>query len=220
MKKDFANMRLNIALYDMSVKGLQTNTFTGTAFNLQSAGKVEVNGAEIEMMWLPSDSLTVSLAMAYTDASFKDFAKGNCQIGSIFHSGVQPDATDFATDGYCNRSGGRVGGVSKLFSVLNVAKHYNYSDGTNITLGAEFSNYSDMMMHNNNDPLALQQDVALVNLRAMLSTPSGIDYMLWVRNATNTFWHGTVFDAPLQDGKLGTYPREPRTWGINMRKNF
>ncbi|OUU79758.1 MAG: hypothetical protein CBC38_04625 [Gammaproteobacteria bacterium TMED78] len=220
MKKDFANMRLNIALYDMSVKGLQTNTFTGTAFNLQSAGKVEVNGAEIEMMWLPSDSLTVSLAMAYTDASFKDFAKGNCQIASIFHSGIQPDATDFATDGYCNRSGGRVGGVSKLFSVLNVAKHYNYSDGTNITLGAEFSNYSDMMMHNNNDPLALQQDVALVNLRAMLSTPSGIDYMLWVRNATNTFWHGTVFDAPLQDGKLGTYPREPRTWGINMRKNF
>jgi len=220
MKKDFSNMRLNVTLFDMDVKGLQTNTFTGTAFNLQNAGRVEVDGYEAEMLWLPGDDITVSLSYAQTMAKFQDFEKGNCQIASIFHSAVQPDASDKAANGYCNRSGGRVGGVSEHFGVLNVSKQYNYSSGNALTLGAEYTHYSDMMMHNNNDILALQTTVSLVNLRALYSTANGMDYTFWVRNAANSFWHGTVFDAPLQDGKLGTYPREPRTWGLNIRKNF
>jgi len=44
--------------------------------------------------------------------------------------------------------------------------------------------------------------------------------MLWGRNINDEPWFGTVFDTPLQDGKLSAYPREPSTYGLTLRKIF
>ena len=78
-----------------------------------------------------------------------------------------------------------------------------------------------MMMHNNNDPFALQKGVGLMNVRAgVVLAESGVEVTFWARNVDDEKWHGTVFDAPLQDGKLDTYPREGRTIGLTIRKNF
>ena len=75
-------------------------------------------------------------------------------------------------------------------------------------------------MHSNNDPFAFQDSQDLLNLKGILRLDSGIEAMLWARNVTDETWFGTVFDTPLQDGKLNAYPREPRTWGLTLRKIF
>ena len=224
IKKDFLDptLRLNLALHWTKVDDFQTNTFTGTAFNLQNAGSIDVSGAELELWWLPNDSTNLSLVWAFTEAEFNTFKAGNCQLANIFHTGNPAEAAQNLTKGYCDRSGDRIGGVSDNHVVLNASKRIQLgSAGNEAFFGGEYVYYSDMMMHGNNDPFALQKGVGILNIRAGVTlADSGVDVTFWVRNADDEAWHGTVFDAPLQTGKLGTYPREGRTVGLTVRKNF
>ena len=222
IKKDFIdqNLRINLALYDMQVEDLQTNTFTGTAFNLQNAGRVDVQGVEAEVWWNPTESISLFLTYAYTDANFEDFEKGNCQISNIFHTGDPQEASQLLTQGFCDRSGDRVGGVADNYFTLNASKTFQFGDGNELLLGAEYVSYTDMLMNNNNDPFSEQGDRDFLNLRAVFRMASGFEAMLWGRNINDEPWFGTVFDTPLQDGKLSAYPREPSTYGLTLRKIF
>ncbi|NBS26019.1 MAG: TonB-dependent receptor [Gammaproteobacteria bacterium] len=222
IKKDFVdnNLRINLAFYDMEVDDLQTNTFTGTAFNLQNAGRVDVQGVEAEVWWNPTDSLSFQLAYTYTDAKFQDFEKGNCQISNVFHTGDPAEAAQLLTQGYCNRSGDQVGNVSDNFLSLNATKTFDIGNGNTFLLGGEYVSYSDQIMNNTNDPFARQGDTDFLNVRAIARLNSGFEVMLWGRNLTDEGWYGTAFDTPLQDGKQSAYPREPRTYGLTLRKVF
>ena len=222
IKKDFIdnNLRVNLAFYDMEVQDLQTNTFTGTAFNLQNAGRVDVQGIEAEIWWNPTDTINLFLVYTGTDGTFGDFEKGNCQISNIFHTGDPAEAAQYATKGFCDRSGDRVGGVADDHFSLNATKTFDFGNGNELQIGAEYVSYSDMIMHNNNDPFSLQEGREFLNLRAIARFNNGFEAMLWGRNVSDEKWYGTVFDAPLQDGKLGAYPREPRTYGLTLRKVF
>jgi iron complex outermembrane recepter protein len=222
IKKDFIdnNLRVNLAFYDMEVQDLQTNTFTGTAFNLQNAGRVDVQGIEAEIWWNPTDTINFFLVYAHTDGSFEDFEKGNCQISNIFHTGNPVEAAQFLTQGFCDRSGDRVGGVADNHFSLNATKTFEFGSGNELQIGAEYVSYSDMIMHNNNDPFAVQEGREFLNVRAIARFNNGFEAMLWGRNVADEEWYGTVFDTPLQDGKLSAYPREPRTYGLTLRKIF
>ncbi len=222
IKRDFPNqgLRVNLAIYDMLVEDLQTNTFTGTAFNLQNAGEVNVDGIEAEIFWSPSETSNITFAYTSTDATFENFTNGNCQISNMFHTGDLAEAGQFATNGFCDRSGDRVSNVAEQYLSVNASKTFTFSSGYSLTLGAQYISYSDMMMHNNNDPFALQDEYDLLNLRVASRMPNGMEVILWARNVNDTYHHGTVFDAPLQDGKLTHYPMEPRTVGISIRRNF
>jgi len=222
LKRDFPEqgLRVNFAYYNMLVEDLQTNTFTGTAFNLQNAGEVNVNGIEAEVFFFPSDTSSITLAYTSTDATFDNFERGNCQISNIFHTGNLVEATQQAAQGYCDRSGNRVSNVSDEYYSINAAKTFEFNSGYTLTLGAQFISYSDMMMHNNNDPFALQPAKDMLNVRAVSRMPNGMEVVVWARNLNDTYLHGTVFDTPLQDGKLGHYPMEPKTYGISIRRNF
>ena len=222
IKKDFIdnNLRVNLAFYSMEIEDLQTNTFTGTAFNLQNAGRVDVQGIEAEVWWNPTESVSLFMTYAHTDGSFEDFAKGNCQISNIFHTGDALEAAQLQTQGFCDRSGDRVGGVADDYFTLNASKTFQLGNGNELLLGAEYVSYSDMLMHNNNDPFAKQGGRDFLNLRAIVRMSSGFEAMLWGRNINDESWFGTVFDTPLQDGKLSAYPREPSTYGLTLRKIF
>jgi iron complex outermembrane recepter protein len=222
MKLDFPQqaVRLNVALYDMLVENLQTNTFTGTAFNLQNAGEAQVNGLEAEVYWMPTDTTSLSLIYTRTDATFENFEKGNCQLSNIFHTG---NASEYAQNeelGYCDRSGDSISNVPDDFLSINAAKTFVFGSGYNVTLGMEYISYPEMLMNNTNDPFSLQGANDLLNLRMISRMTNGVEAILWARNVNDTMWHGTSFDTPLQDGKQGAYPFEPRTVGLTFRKNF
>lgn len=222
MKIDFPQnaLRLNVSIYNMLVENLQTNTFTGTAFNLQNAGEVQVHGLEAEVYWMPTDTSSLSLIYTDTNATFHDFAKGNCQVTNMFHTGAASEVTQNAAVGYCDRSGDKVGGVPENFLSLNASKTLLFGSGYNVTFGLEYISFSEMIMNNTNDPFARQAGNDLLNLRMISRMNNGVNAVLWARNVNDTMWHGTSFDAPLQDGKQGAYPFEPRTVGLTLRKNF
>ena len=77
------------------------------------------------------------------------------------------------------------------------------------------------MTDQNNDPLKLQESYSVINARAGISfIESDVDIIFWGRNITDTEFRYTVFDVPLQDGKLKAYPGEPATFGMSVQWNF
>ena len=71
-------IRLNGAAYSMDYDDMQlgvTRTFgeLDAVFGITTAGSSEVNGAELELVFVPLDGLLLSMTASYIDASFKDF---------------------------------------------------------------------------------------------------------------------------------------------------
>lgn len=231
MKADFPdqNLRLNIAYHDTQIEDLQANAFTGTGFNLSNAGNADTNGLEVEATWLPSDTMNVNFSYAWSIADFENFVNGTCWVATPLQTG-QPDpggAPDPNTGeldlnaSICDRSGGRVPSNPEHSAYLGIQNDFPLTSTTNLFTNLEYIYMSDTMTDGNNDPLKLRPAFDFVNLRA------GIDFdewnaqvAVWVRNLTDERFYETVFDVPVQDGKLNAYPHEPRTWGVTFRKNF
>ena len=214
-------VQLNVALHMTDIDDLQTSAFSGVGFNLQNAGKAETHGAEVELMWLPTDMLQVQAAYTWSVADFADFLQGTCWVATPFHTGIDDPGRQNPGDGFCDRSDGRVPDNPEHNVFLAATLDFQLGSNTNLFIRPEFNYYSDTMTDGNNEPLKLRDSYQVWNLRVGLNFESiDADLTLWGRNIADESHHETVFDVPIQDGKLNAYPREPRTWGLTFRKNF
>lgn len=221
MKADFENHRLNIALHNTHIDDYQALAFTGLGFNLQNAGDAETQGAEVEWWWRPNDTFNLQTSYTYTTADFENFDRGTCWVATPFHTGMpDPGQTDPNLP-FCSRSGDRVPGVPEHNFYVSPAVGFYVGQDTRIFIRPEYIYYSDTMTDGNNEPLKLRGSYDIWNLRVGLDFES-IDASLtaWGRNLADEPHYETVFDVPIQDGKLNAYPREPRTWGLTLRKDF
>ena len=221
VKQDIESIatRINASVFFTEVDDFQANAFTGTGFNLQNAGSLESSGAELEVLTYLSESTQLNFSYAYTDATFKDFQQGNCWVATPWHTG-QPDP-GASGQGFCDRSGDRLSGIPKHDAVLGLNQSFAIASGVEAFLAAEYVYRSDVMTDQNNDPLKLQESYSVINARAGISfIESDVDIIFWGRNITDTEFRYTVFDVPLQDGKLKAYPGEPATYGMSVQWNF
>ena len=222
LKADFPDqaLRLNIAAHVTDVEDYQTNSFTGVGFNLQNAATLDTYGAEVELYWAPSDTVTIRAAYAKTIADYGEFLAGNCWVAFPFQTGgADPGAVPGAP--FCDRSGGRVSINPEDFFSTTLRKDFNLSSGVSLFAIGEFIYTGDQIMDGNNDPLKLQDAYNLVNLRFGVVFPEqDMDITLWGRNILDEEYYGTNFDVPAQDGRLNAYSREPATFGLNLRKHF
>ena len=223
MKSQLANGRvqLNVAAHKTDFEDLQANSFTGLGFNLSNAGKAETHGAEVELMWLPIDLLRVQAAYTWSVADFADFLQGTCWVATPFHTGVDDPGRQNPSDPFCDRSGGRHPDNPEHNLFLAATLDIELGANTTLFIRPEFNYYSDTMTDGNNEPLKLRDSYQVWNLRAGLHFESiDADLTVWGRNIADDAQYETIFDVPIQDGKLNAYPREPRTWGVTFRKNF
>ncbi len=219
LKKDLPSlgMRLNAALHVTNTDDFQTVAFDGTGFNLTNAGEVETKGGEIELLWYPTDTLSISSAVIINKGEYKSFEGGECWTVAPFQLGVSetPNAT-----GACDRSGGDLAFNPEevfLFS-LNQLIPLGSNEGF---LQADYFYRSSAFEDTDLDPLKEQDGYGLLNLRAGLVFNEGAsEVSLWMRNALDEDYLGTHFTAPLQDGKLNAYVQEPRTYGVSFKHEF
>ena len=75
LKTEFPDqgLRVNVALHKTDTEDLQTISFQGAGFVLDNAGTAETYGGEIDVLWLPTDNTTLTLAYAYNHAEYADF---------------------------------------------------------------------------------------------------------------------------------------------------
>jgi iron complex outermembrane receptor protein len=225
IKADFPdkNMRLNIAIYDTQVEDLQANSFTGTGFNLQNAGAADTSGAEIEFWWYPSDTLTVQTFYSRSNADYKSFVNGTCWDAYVFHTGMpDPGGTGDINDEVCDRTGGRIAYNPEDRFYFGLTKDFPLSGSKTAFVRAEYSYASDLLTDGDLDPFTLQDSLNIVNLRLGLrwGDEAGSELVAWGRNLGDERYYAGSFDAPVQPGRMNSYPSEPRTYGLTYRKSF
>ncbi|MGY8898743.1 MAG: TonB-dependent receptor [Paraglaciecola sp.] len=228
LKKDFPaqDLRINIAAHSTQVDDIQENTFIGTGFNLQNAGDYQTSGVELELKWLPTETIEVDFVYARVNAEYDNFMRGNCWIAYTWHTGIndpgQQSSDPDAPNPYCDRSGGRPAGEPEDFAMLKVKKDFTISDNVDAYLVAEYSYTGDIVLDASNDPYAVQDHYNLLNLRFFMNFASyDMDVIFWGRNVLDEEYINHVnFNTPLQEGKMNAYVSDPATFGITVRKRF
>jgi len=215
------SLRVNLALHSTDIDDLQVNYLQDNHFVLRNAGNLETYGGELELTWLPTDSLTVIGAYARTEGEFKQFENGLCWIAYPFHTG-QPDPGD-ASQGEnplaCDRSGDDLHN-NPDFLFLSANQSFDLSDQVQAYLRTEYTHIGKAES-TSHDPFHTASSYELLNLTVGFeleryhSTVS-----LWGRNVLDEKYRMTGFDAAVSPGRVLATVGEPATYGITLRTNF
>ena len=197
---------VNIAVFDQTIEGFQSNTFTGAAFSLANAGSQSAQGLEVDVAYNPTDSLTLAFSGVFLDPKYDSFT--GSAIGDI--SGTQP------------------GGIHE--QSLSLAATYNFElggyDGY-VRMDYQYESEVDIQDGGAANPTyaalaavgAEAREMNVVNGSAGLEI-DGWNISLWARNLFNDEYLITNFPSVAQAGSFNGYPSQPRTFGLNVRKNF
>ena len=215
------NLRVNLALHYTTVEDFQSNSFTGDGFNLRNAGKLEAKGGELEVAWSPLNGLALSAAYIYNEAEYDEFEQATCWLAAPFLAGTPDPGRLNPGDAFCDRTGDRLAGNPEHTVLLSATLSRSFSDNLGGYVHADYNHRSSIVMDGNADPIKMQDGFGLLNARAGLVLKAiDLDVSFWARNLLDEDWYGAVFDVPLQDGKLASYLRETRTYGVTLRKRF
>ncbi len=219
-KGDLGPVRLSAALYQTDFDDFQANTFTGTGFNLQNAGKVEIDGFEIEALWRPWDTFEVEAFYARNNAEYKSFLVGTCWTTTPFHTGVPDPAPPGPDPTQCDRTGNPLPYNPEDRTFLAATKDFPVGNN-NLWIRGEWSYASSQFTDGDLDPLTEQDGFSVVNLRIGLDIDRWNSTLtVWGRNITDERWYHGSFDAPIQLGRMNSYPSEPSTFGVTFQMNF
>jgi len=217
LKASFDNGYLNVALFQQSIEGFQSNVFSGTGFNLENAGKETHEGIELDGMYAVSDSLVLSLSAIAIDAVYDSFTNGTCdttgQAGEAYQCVGDSNTIDL--------SGLSPAGVHELSVNANAVYSFDVSNSINGFFRVEYVHEKDINIADL-IPMSLASR-GTDNLNASLGFSSengGWDAMLWGRNLTDHKSLISAFPTTAQPGSFTGYPNAPRTYGLTLRKNF
>tara|TARA_R110002073_G_scaffold125745_3_gene270446 strand:- start:5775 stop:8135 length:2361 start_codon:yes stop_codon:yes gene_type:complete len=212
-------LRVNIALHKTDTDDLQTISFQGAGFVLDNAGAAETYGGEIDALWLPTDTTTLSLGYAYNHAEYSNFENGPCWTGTPWQF-TEP-APNQNGDGSCDVSGGLVSGNPENVVALTANQQFRLSDNLEGFAYGEYIWTDERMTDVNNDPEKLDGSYDVVNLRAgVVFENYGTTLTIWGRNVFDSESTSTIADAPVQTGRFIAYYKEPATWGASVRWDF
>jgi iron complex outermembrane receptor protein len=206
-------VRLNTSVFHYDFKDLQVNVAQSGGLlktvAAENAGAAKVNGAELDLTWIPIDHLNVQTGIGYTDGKYTDYKNAATNFPNITNTGWSAtnfDATGFSllnTPKWTAFLGlgyeARIGEAS-----LPVSVNYSWKD----TYDEEFVLIPQQ--HN------LRQDAyGLLGARIgfVPSANSRWEASVWGENLTNKEYlivaiQNNVSFAP------------PRTYGVNLKYSF
>jgi outer membrane receptor protein involved in Fe transport len=207
------HFRLSMALYQTDFEDFQSLTFEGSGFILRNAGDLEIKGVEVEWLWHPVDNTTITGYFAHNSGEYITFPNGVAWDATPFHV---PGVTDTG-----DRSGESLPYNPEDRYMISLNQDFPMGSN-NMFFRAEYIHVGDTMTDGDNDPLTLQDDFGILNLRLGVEIDDwNSTITLWGRNVTDERYYNGSFDPPLLDnGRLNSYPSEPATYGLTFRKNW
>ncbi len=203
VKGAFANFAFNLAIFDQTIEGFQSNAFTGTGFALANAGEQSTTGAEIDFTWSPTDALTLNFAGTFLDPVYDSFpGSASGDLSGQTPSGIPDVATSM--------------GFNYDFMVKNwdsyVRADWQYSADTDF--------FDDPANQALLQSVGYSREVNEINASAGFENENGLSLSLWARNLLDDQRITTAFPSVAQAGSLSGYPNQPRTYGVTLRKRF
>lgn len=161
---------LNVAAFFTEFEDLQISIFDGIlGFNVGNAASAEVMGLELDGRWAPTDHLTLSGSLAFTDFEFTDYPNGQCFFGQTPDSDIDGDGTPDLCDytGNSNQLVSDVQGTLAADFTYPVFGSYVFDAGADVFFTSEYDAAPTF------DPDAKQGGYELFNLRLAISPDDG-----------------------------------------------
>jgi len=207
LKAKFDRVAFNLAVFDQSIKGFQSNTFLGTGFSLANAGEQSTQGVEVDATFTPVDPLTISVAATFLDPVYDSFVGGPGPGGTVVDlSGEKPAGipTTSLSAGLAYNHEFASGATGFLRGDWQYESNVQSNEAINVTTGAE-------------QPF---RTVSTFNASTGFALENGISIQLWARNLFNDEYVSTVFPGVAQAGIINGYRNPPRTYGVNLRQSW
>jgi iron complex outermembrane receptor protein len=174
-----------------------------------------MKGAEAEVRFIPLEGLTLGANASYVEAVYKSFPNAPTSQGAVNAAGapleLPPWNFDINARYEHDLAGGRFG----------IQADYNYADRIPLSvLGQENSVPDDIERR-------MRKPVKLVNARIDYKLDDqGLTVALFATNLLNKKYAQNVHPSALglsessNGGVLTALVREPRIWGVSLRKSF
>ena len=205
LKGSFPGFGFNLALFDQTLRGFQSNIFQGTGFVLGNAEKQSTQGFEFDATLSPSRNLNFTASMTYLDPKYDKFTGGSA-FNPLTNT-VQP----------ANLTGLTPSGISKVSVAV----------GANYTL--EMLNSKALIFHvdyAHNSAFTIAQGLPFkaspesLNASIAFNLGNGLELSVFGRNLTEPKFNPVIFPGVAQSGTLSAYPSPPKTYGANVRFKF
>jgi outer membrane receptor protein involved in Fe transport len=201
LKGTWDRTQLNVAVFDQSIEGFQSNIFVGTGFVLANAGEQSTKGIEVDALWVPVDPLRLTFSGTWLDPKYDSFENAEGVDGPTDLSGTTPP------------------GIHK-FS-MNTSATWNFDIGSlQAFIRGEYV-YEDKIQVIENVPAEIaSREVSMLNASFGLGFDNGMELMFWGRNLTDDEFLLSAFPGVAQPGTYSGYPNQPRTYGVTLRARF
>lgn len=194
-------LTVNVDAFDTIYNNFQVQQFSvfqganNPLINLQSAGKAETRGAELNANWHPSADTTVTANTAYVDAVFKKYLGAACE----------PDAVPNVIPSNCTDVNGNLTQDMSGKPMPNAPKWKFYLDGEQrvplgsfpfqLVLDANWTYRTAAEMLPDNNPNAIMPAFGILNISGGLtSTDSHWSVVAFCNNVFNRVYYTDVED--------------------------
>ncbi len=231
-KLNFDGGFINVALFDQTIEGFQSNLFIGTGFVLANAEQQSVRGFEVDAAYSPVDPLDLTFSITYLDPEYDSFTQAPCSNFVGFAPvGCEADpATGFVPATF-DASGLRPAGIHEISLSTSGTYTHDFANGNQAFARVEYLYESDVQALENIPASIASRQVNLLNASVGFVTESQFEVTVWGRNLTDDGYLLSGFPSvgqadPRGDWFGGTqdsfsgYTNAPRTYGVTVRKRF
>ncbi|OYX03657.1 MAG: TonB-dependent receptor [Caulobacter vibrioides] len=218
VKANFPGGYANLAVFQQSIKGFQSNAFTGLGYSLVNAGEESVKGFEIDSAWRPTGWLNLSAAVTYLDPKYDSFTGAACVNYDTARCPVDP--TTGRRPNFRDLTGDAPAGIPKWSFSTSATVNHEFGD-YQAYARVEYDYTSKTQLTETTPPNLSTFGQNVVNASiGVTNTMKQIEVMLWARNLTKDDGLISTFPTVAQDGSYSGYPNAPRTYGVTVRKTF
>ncbi len=215
LKANWGVATANVAVFKQSIRGFQSNIFTGSGFFLGNAGKQSVFGIEFEGTVHPAKGLTLGISMTYLDPKYDDFK--NSAFGDatgITPADIPPISSSFTAQYDHEFANG---------DHLILYGDYHYESPVQTVEGLPGFNVRDPITGATNYQTGLdaarpfKREVSDLNSSITYVMNNGLELGVWGRNLLDNRYLNVIFDSVAQAGSVSAYTNQPRTYGVSAR---
>lgn len=200
-KARFDRGALNVAIFDQTIEGFQSNIFQGAGFVLGNAGKQSTKGVEFDATWTPVDALTLTFAGTILDPVYDEFVNA-------------PGPNNTVVD----LSGEKPAGIHEFSFTTSATYNHEFDNGAFGFIRMDYIHESDTKLVDNID--GFSREVNTFNGSMGVTFESGLSLTVWGRNLFNDEYFLTAFPGVIQTGTVNGYVNTPRMYGVTLGYEF
>jgi len=219
LKSAFKSGYVTVAVFDQSIKGFQSNAYTGTGYSLVNAGKESTRGFELDGAYQPVQWLTLTGAATYLDAKYDSFTQAPCVAFDTVDCPI--NAATGLTPNFRDLSGKRPAGIPRWSISTSATFTHDFGDGYGGFFRGEYDYSSPTYLIE-----TVPSDLATFSKKSLNASigfgnrPQHYEVMVWARNLTNYRSIIGAFPTVAQTGSYSGFPNQPRTFGVTLRLRF